>query len=676
MKDGPVFQFIRHRFVFILLLAAQLGCARHETFRDAPVILISVDTLRSDRLPAYGYRAIATPNIDALRRDSILWQRAYSQCPLTLPSHLTILTGLLPAEHGVRNNIGYRFDGSKIRTLAGTLHARGYRTGAAISAYVLRAETGISTGFDEYEDSIAANGGAAIGELRRPGAATLRSAKQWLGRNASRPLFFFFHIYEPHAPHVPSYDDQVAQSDRIVGDLVAETKRLGIYDRALIVFLSDHGEGLGEHGEDEHGIFVYRESLQVPLMIKLPHARRGGETVAFPVGLADVCPTVLSLVGAAGSTRPLFDAPHQIYSETLYPRIHLGWSELRSLIREGEHCIDGPRPELYDVAADPAEAHDRASSDRREVARFRDAMRRYPSAIAALQDIDAEDAAKLAALGYVGSARNRAGSLPNPRDVIGDLPQIKAAFQLAAARRDDDAAVALRALVTHNPRLTDGWAKLGEVLTDAGRYQEAIATYRTALAQTTPSDPELLLGLAYVYLLDGQPDQTIGGAQIAAKASPREAHELLARAYAAKHQLDEAALNVELAMAEGHHQPSTILLLAALQRDRGELNAALQTIADAERRGAEMHLAHVAGADELRGDILARLDRPDEAVAAYQREIASSPEHLQSYAHLAVIYRIEGKRAEAENTLEAMVRNNPHSGARSLAAKTRAALGL
>jgi arylsulfatase A-like enzyme/predicted negative regulator of RcsB-dependent stress response len=666
------------RFAWVALLALA-ACRREpaEVFRRAPVVLISVDTLRSDHLPAYGYGGVKTPNIDALRRDSILFQRAYSHCPMTLPSHVSILTGLLPTEHGVRNNIGYRFDGAKFRTLAAVLHARGYRTGAAVSSYVLRSDTGIDAGFDWYDDAIAVAAGGAASEHQRSGYETLKAAQPWIERKAAQPFLFFFHIYEPHAPYQPSYDGEIAKADDIVGRLLAQLKSEGVYDRAIVIFLSDHGEGLWQHGEDQHGILLYRESLQVPLMIKLPRAARGGTTVADAVQLADVFPTILQLLDIEKSSRSLLTVRHApIYSETLYPRIHLGWSELRSLIDARFQYIDGPRAELYDLDRDAAETNDLAAAERRTAASMRATLQQVPSAIAPLQNVDPEEAAKLAALGYVGTAKTRQGPLPNPRDEIGHIADIKQAFHLADERRYDDAAAALRALLERNPRLGDVWSKLGEILVESGRYAEAIDAYKSAIAQSEIFSPDLALGLGYAYLEAGRPQDAVAHAELAARQSPREAHELLARAYAEQHRFAEAEASARQAIAEGDRQPSSILLLAEVERAWGKLEAALETIHEAERRANDLEVRHLYGIDYLRGDVLARLDRPDEAVAAYQREIESSPQHLQSYANLAVIYVIEGKRAEAEKTLALMTKRNPHRGAQALAAKTRAALAL
>ncbi len=659
---------MRKGVLLLALIAAACGSKR-EIFRNAPVILISVDTLRSDHLPAYGYGGVQTPNLDALRRDSILFERAYSHCPMTLPSHVSILSGLLPTEHGVRNNIGYRFDASKFPTLQKILREHGYRTGAAVSSYVLRSETGIADGFDFYDDSIPVAAGGAVSEYRRSGFETLKVAERWIDKNARQPFFLFFHIYEPHAPYEPSYDGEIAKSDTIVGDLLQHLKSLGVYDRAVIVFLSDHGEGLWQHGEEQHGILLYRESLQVPLFIKLPRSVGRGSRSADPVGLADVCPRVLEYLGIAARR-----SPTSIYSETLYPRLHLGWSELRSLIRGSDQYIEGPRPELYDLIDDPAETRDQAASDRRRAAAMRRELGHFPSAIEPLQGIDPEEAKKLAALGYIGTPRNRTGPLPNPRDEIGHLQDVKAAFRLADERRLDDAIPAFRALLAGNPHLQDVWSRLGEVLVDSGRYDQAIETYKSAITQSERFSPDLALGLGFAYLKSGRAQEAVQHAQLAIPTNPREANELLARAYVELRRFPEAEQSARKAIEAGGRQPTSILLLADVQRAEGNLSPALATIDEAETRAHEMGVKHVYGMDYLRGDVLARMNRPEDAIAAYRREIANAPGHLQSYANLAVIYLIEDNPRAAEDVLRDMVQKNPHRGAYALAAKTRAAL--
>jgi arylsulfatase A-like enzyme len=289
---------------------------------DTPVVLISVDTLRSDRLPAYGYDVIETPAIDRLRRDGVLFERAYTNVPLTLPAHVSLLSGVLPFAHGVRDNLGYTVDAGAAPLLQQVLKEAGFATGAAVSAYVLRRATGIDAGFDFYDDAVEHTDRPGIQAIQRSGAATLDAVLPWLRSASGGPLFLLFHIFEPHSPYeapepfasryASPYDAEVAAADKVVGDLLDELDELGLYDPALIFFLSDHGEGLGEHGEDEHGLFLYRSTLQVPLIVKLPRAARAGETIAHPVQLVDIHPTVTSALGLPHdgrlAGRPLFEA--------------------------------------------------------------------------------------------------------------------------------------------------------------------------------------------------------------------------------------------------------------------------------------------------------------------------------------------------------------------------------
>lgn len=663
-------------------------------FPGAPVILISVDTLRADHLPAYGYRQVETPNIDGLRRDSVLFERVYSHCPMTLPSHASMFTGSLPTEHGVRNNIGYRFEGARLRALAEELRERGYATGAAVSSYVLRSDTGIDDGFDLYEDSIAVATAGAASEHQRPGRETLKHALPWILGHREQPFFFFLHLYEPHAPYAPpepfksrypsAYDGEIAAADAIVGELVRSLKASGLYDRAIIIFTSDHGEGLLDHGEDQHGILLYREALWVPLLVKLPGSHQA-DSISRPTPLSHLFGTVLRLVGIDLPSRPAswFDAEGEarpIYSETLYPRIHLGWSELRSLIDGRYHYIEAPSPELYDLERDPGEARNLITTERREASRLRKEMQAYPATAATIGEIDPEEARNLAALGYVGTPRERGpGPLPNPRDEVKNLARIKAAFRLADERRLEEAIAALRSLLQENPKLMDVWSKLGEVLVESGRYDEAIEVYQSAIAHAERFSPDLALALGFAYLKHGNIGDTAAAAthaRLALTTHPREANELLARVALEEGRFDDAEEHVRSALQRGDRQPATLLLLADVERTAGKLERALQRVQEAEQRAAELGIVGIGGqgrlqgADYLRGDLLARLDRPEEAAAAYRREIAAFPQHLQAYANLAVILMIQDRSAEANELLKQMARSNPHRGAFLLAAKT------
>ncbi|HSN86895.1 MAG TPA: sulfatase, partial [Thermoanaerobaculia bacterium] len=239
----------------VLVLAAgcssKAGGGKPDVPAGTPIILISIDTLRADHLPAYGYTGVETPAIDRLRKDGVLYEKAYTPTPLTFPAHASLLTGLLPAVHGVRDNVGYKLDPGRIASgdlpyLPQLLKGKGYATGGAISAYVLQGKMGLSAGFDFYEDSVEFKTGTGLGGLQRPGGETLRLSLDWLRSVQDRPFFFFFHIYEPHTPYTPppafasyasKYDGEIAEADRIVGELLAELDRLDVYDRAIVILL-------------------------------------------------------------------------------------------------------------------------------------------------------------------------------------------------------------------------------------------------------------------------------------------------------------------------------------------------------------------------------------------------------------------------------------------------------
>ncbi|HSB60968.1 MAG TPA: sulfatase, partial [Vicinamibacteria bacterium] len=410
----------------LLLLAALLpACGREPalTWPDAPVVIVSIDTLRADHLPVYGYAAGATPRLDALAREAVVFEDAYSHSPLTLPSHVSLFTGLLPLHHGVRDNIGFRLK-PEAPTLASRLKAAGWRTGGAVSAFVLRGETGIGRGFEFYEDALTTRGGEeSLSAMQRDGALAVEALTAWLARPGGVRALAFLHLYEPHSPHAPPerhrrhplpYDGEIAYADELLGRFLDALKAGGVYERALVAVTSDHGEGLGDHGEQEHGIFLYREALRVPLLLRLPGGARGGTRVAGAVGLADLAPTLLDLLGQpragmdGASLRPALSSgraePRPVYAETMYPRYHFGWSELYSATGPRYRYIRAPRPELYDLAEDPRETRNLAARLPSAAAPMADWLegRLAGAALGAPEAVPDEVRERLAALGYLG----------------------------------------------------------------------------------------------------------------------------------------------------------------------------------------------------------------------------------------------------------------------------------
>ncbi len=655
-------------------------------FPSAPVIVISIDTLRADHLPLFGYKAVETPNIDALRRDGILFTSAWSHVPLTLPSHLTMLTGTLPIDTGVRDNIGYRFaaHGSSLPEL---LHANGYATGAAVSAYVLRGETGLRSLFDDYDDGVTFQPGVTLGEIQRPGNLTAASAVRWIDAHRGKPFFFLLHLFEPHAPYNPPeparsrfqnpYDGEIATADAITGDFITALKKSGIYDRAIIVLLSDHGEGLGDHGEKEHGILLYRESLHVPLIVKLPKNTAANATVDAPVGLIDVMPTILRLtigkVPAALKGASLFAAAslpdRRIFSETMYPRLHLGWSDLRSLAGANHHFIDAPHPELYDLRRDPAETKNIANEERREYASFRAAIDRFPRALQAPSQVDPEEAKKLAALGYLTAQTSPSGPLLDPKEHIGELTMLQQASQQLTEGENEAAIAKLRAILARNPNFTDALVQLGGAYESAGRYAEAADTYKQVLARNPAMSEVVALSLASVYLNLGRYGEARSHAALALERSPGAAHLLLGRIAFAQRDDATAEREARAASSDPHFAPQAAMLMSESLVRRGRAADAVAILENAKRamdasaaeppRGFE---ADLAGAYVHSG-------RTAEAETSLREEIRRYPHDPRAYGDLAAILVLQGKVDAAQEVMQQLVAAIPSRTSYDLAAE-------
>jgi arylsulfatase A-like enzyme len=675
------------------LLLAAAGCSpkvggKPDVPAGTPVILISIDTLRADRLPVYGYQGVETPAIQALREDSILYERAYTVTPLTLPAHSSLLTGVLPAEHTVRDNVGYRLDAERIKKgelpfLPQILKNRGYATGGAVSAYVLQGKTGLSTGFDFYEDGIEFRTGTGLGGLQRPGGETLRLSLDWLRGVAGKPFFYFFHIYEPHTPYTPparfasyadKYDGEVAAADAVVGELLAELKRLDVYDKALIVLTSDHGEGLGEHGEDEHGVFLYHEAIHVPLLVKLPESQLAGGTASRPVQLLDVAPTVLSLLGEKvpeplkGASLLDMLAPEapvrRIYSETFYPRLHFGWSELSSLIDDRHHYIEGPDPELYDVVRDPREKENILQRERRTYAALRKEIEGYDRDLAPPSAVDEETRQAMTALGYIGGAGAGSGDgpLPDPKTRIASLDDLKNGVQLLGSKSYPEAAEAFRRVIAQNPRMVDAWEFLGRALQRSGRIESALAAYREAL-EISGGSPHIAVAAASLYFDLEQLDQAEQHARIAVPTNPSFAHGLLAQIALRRGRLDEAEKEARLAMEDESLRVGPMVTLAEVLHARKDLQGALDLTRQAEavyneREAKDEDL--LRGLYLMRGKVLADLGDARGAEQAFQREIQLFPDSVRAYSSLALLYALTGRSAEVGPTLKRMVDANPH----------------
>ena len=670
----------------ILVAALSVGGAAwwllgHKS-RAGAVVLISIDTLRADHLPLYGYTQGRTPAIDAFAKDAVLFERAYAHAPQTLPSHASILSGRLPFEHGVRDNLGFTLK-PDIPTMASLFGAAGYRTGGFVSAYVLRQETGIGHGFEVYDAALPqAAADKSIAMVQRPGPDTLAAAEAWLRNQRDDHFFLFFHIYEPHKPYAPPeryaslgpYDGEVAMSDEIVGHLLDDLKARQWYEQATIVLLSDHGEGLGDHGEQEHGLFLYNESIHVPLLMKLPGNRDGGTRLKDVVQHIDVLPTLGGLTGVhvpadlrGRNLSPLFAngrvAPQGIYSEALYARYHFGWSELFALTDDRYRYIKAPREELYDLEQDPGEHTDIAAARGQAAG----AMRAGLDALIANRALDApslvsaEDRQKLAALGYVGSQTAApAGSgltLPDPKDKAPVLKTYREAVDAMNDGRFADAAETLKRVVAMDAGMTDVWLQYAAVLVRMGRAPEALAAYQQAI-RLKPDEPAPLLGAAGILLDLGRNDDAQRHAELAVASSPAAAHELLARIALARSDWDGARREAELTERADPTMPMTLIVRGLIQYNQGHYAEALPSLVEAHDRFASRTL-QMRDLRYVIGDALARLERYPEAEKYFIEEFTLFPTNVRARSGLAMIYAAVGRPADVERVIGDMLRASP-----------------
>jgi choline-sulfatase len=458
-----------------------LACALVLLSRAAaqtPVIVISVDTLRADRLSAYGNRAISTPNIDAFAQHGTLFTEVSSQIPLTLPSHASLFTSTYPFQNGVEEN-GEVVPAGAV-TLASILQSHGYKTAAFIGSSLLNRSAGLDRGFDDYDSPF--NSPAAATEspystrVRRDGALVLRAATQWLGAHREQPVFVFIHLFDLHAPYklhsVPGsalpepmgYDAEIQYVDQILGRFKQTLAQAGWWQRSLVVLLADHGESLGDHGETSHGYFAYQSTVHVPLMIHwTSDSPNYPARSAQPAGLIDVAPTILDALhfpaqpSFEGASLMKFDDAHAVYSESVYARDEFGWAPLRTLRIGQWKFIDAPRAELYDLEKDPRELTNVLRANSAEAITLRTELskllaRHIPSANPAKLDTSDGTRKALESLGYLaGAQRQSAAKGPDPKDRIAEYQLFEKSLDAFYAHRLDAAIAGLRRVLAQDP---------------------------------------------------------------------------------------------------------------------------------------------------------------------------------------------------------------------------------
>ena len=647
--------------------AAPAGQETQPAAASPSLLLITLDTTRADAVGAYdGAAAAATPELDALAAAGVRYARAIAASPLTLPSHATLLTGLDPIEHSVRGN-GTAALPAGIPTLAAALSERGYSTAAFVASRVLDRRFGLDRGFGRYDDAMLAERIGEYGYPERPADAVTDAAIAWLAeRPLAQPFFLWLHYYDPHAPYQPPpelagssersrYLGEVAFVDRQVGRLLAAARAQS--PALLVAAVGDHGEALGEHGERGHGIFLYRATIEVPMIVSGPGVPRG-RVVDEPVAIRRLPATLLGLLAVGGTLPgpplPGLSAgppapPLPVFSEATMPAEVYGWAPLAAITDGRWRFVEAPRSELYDVAADPAELANRISERPDEAARLRAALQalasRPPAAAAATPQLDPGTRAALLALGYLEAAPGSSGDAVDPKDGIALLARFERAKELLAAGQAAEARAVLEGLVARNPSNVPFLSRLAEAELAAGDGEAALATWGRAAA-LRPRSEFLELARADALRRMGRDEESRRAFRRALSIDPRNATAWLGLAGLAEGAQEELAVLGE-AIAAGTDSVVVLLEAARLEAGAGHAEAARSLL---DRAATLVPGAAVVWLEQAR--LAQQSGRLDDALTACRRAADAEPANPETALCTGKVYLARGEPARARPHLQ------------------------
>ncbi len=697
--SGSIFLLVKIAFGLAIILASPVRSAAIADSQAPPsIILISVDTLRADHLSCYGYRRTPTPHIDAIARGGTIFSQVDSQVPLTLPSHVSLFTSTYPFANGIEDNAVAL--GPEAVTLATVLKSRGYRTGAFVGGFVLDRRFGLNRGFDEYDSpfDLRRQVGKDPSEIKRLGQDVTSSAEKWLAENAGSPFFVFLHLYDLHTPYeLPQgkrpprgssgYDVELGYVDSVIGQFWNFLDQRHLLANTLVVFVSDHGESLGDHGETTHGYFIYQSTLHVPLIFHWP-ADSGSfrARIDEPASLLDVAPTVLQYLGL--SEPPQFQgrsllstlrgqasgAGEEIYSESLYAHDHFGTSSLRSLRVGAYQYIEAPKPELYNLAHDPQETANLYAAKHALALSFRERLAglraRYQSKNgAAPASLSPEVVERLRSLGYLSVSSSHPASLdtgPDPKDRIRAFEEYGRALLQAAAGDLTGADAEMRRLLKEDPNLIDVRVSLGLDEQKLNQHEQAIQEFQQVLRQD-PLNTLAHFNLAVSEFALRRQDDAVKELQAVLAIAPyyTRAEELLGTIWLQKNDYSRARaqfshlLTIDPNNYTAHYN---LGVLAVMEKQWTEGEQQLRAALDIEPASPEGH--------NTLGSLYLQLGELDKARQEFEHAVSLQPKFAWAHYNLGLVLHQEKQDQAALREFQLATDADPEfSAAREAARK-------
>jgi arylsulfatase A-like enzyme/predicted Zn-dependent protease len=675
--------------VYLFFLPKKPSYSRLMKGRKFNYILITVDTLRADRIHCYGFPSIETPTMDLFASRGVLFEKCIAQTPLTLPSHTTLLTGTYPLFHGVRDNGGFLVP-QKLVTLAEVFKEKDYKTAAFVAAYVLDSKWGLNQGFDTYFDQfdLSKYKSISLGNVQRRGDEVIDEVLRWLDQYKNERFFTWVHLYDPHTPYEPPspfrekypkrpYVGEIAYTDSQLGRLWGYLEENNLIDNTILIFAADHGESLGEHQESTHGFFVYQEGIHVPLIFVTPFDDLHGIRREEVVSLVDIMPTVLEIDGMpipsqvqGKSLLPLFFDEKEnkesfAYAETYYPRFHYGWSELKSVQEDRFKLIIAPELELYDLASDPDEKINLFSSHPEEARKLMRTAEQFmeESSQGAFdvdyRHIDEETRERLGALGYIGTFIDQSSlegkRLGNPKEKITIFNELSQAKELMLKDKYDEAVALINRIIEADPDVVDAYFTLGNLYFKKREFRNALDSFFKVL-ERRPSDAFTVINIANAYIGLGEIDEAEKFVLSVIDLIPPDSqlYYLLGNIKNLKEEFDEAikyykeCLRLNPFSASGYNALGGIYVI---QERWDEAEEYLLKAQDYNPKLRNLHY-NLALIQEERGELI-------KAVDEYKMELENIPHNFRACFNLSRVYRMLGDIQEEEKYLNQTIEINP-----------------